>query len=151
MKKTSSIFFFLLFLCACTGRKDSGGTSDSDIDAARNFIRAALDGNFQEARRYMLQDSVNNSFMDVRERIFQRIDPETRNSYRAASIIIHNTNELNDSTAIIIFSNSFKNDHDTLRIVKKNQRWLVDPKYLIDRSDDSIYTKRISKDTIHVQ
>ena len=148
MKRLYTGFLFLLFLWACNNSKEENGQSDSNIDAARNFIRAALDGNFREARNFMLRDSLNDNFMDVAERSFQKADPDTRNGYRAASINIHRTDEINDSTAIIIFSNSFKQDHDTLRVVKKDNRWQVDFKYLYQHDLDTSYTKPVRNDSL---
>ena len=52
-------FLFLQFFCACSGGEgeDTGGTtSENDVDAARNFIRSALDGKYDRARKFMIQD-----------------------------------------------------------------------------------------------
>jgi len=49
--------------------------------------------------------------------------------YRNASIQIHNTREVNDSTRIVTYSNSFKNQKDSLRLVRVNSQWLVDLKF----------------------
>jgi hypothetical protein len=46
--------------------------------------------------------------------------------------VIHSSTIINDSVAVVIYSNSYKNDHDTLRIAKKNTNWLVDLKYLYE-------------------
>lgn len=148
MNKVIAPFLFLLFIVACRDKKDESGISDSNLDAARNFIRNALDGKFAAARNYMLADSVNENYMDVAERSYQKADPEIKNGYRNASILIHRTDELNDSTAVIIYSNSYKNDHDTLRVVKKDKRWQVDLKYLYQHDEDSIYSKPALNDTI---
>lgn len=133
---------FLLFSAivagtACNSKKHTA-TSENDIDAARNFIRAALDGKFDAARTYMLNDSVNANYIDVVERSFQNADAETRNGYRGASINVHQVSSLNDSTTVVIYSNSFKNDHDTLKVVKVNGQWLIDLKYLYEHDEDSI-------------
>lgn len=148
MKKVITPFLFLLFVVACRDKKDESGISDNNLDAARNFVRNALDGKFAAARNYMLQDSVNENYMDVAERSYQKADPEIKNGYRNASILIHRTDELNDSTALVIYSNSFKNDHDTLRVVKKDNKWLVDLKYLYLHDEDSIYSRPVLNDTI---
>ena len=57
----TAVFFFFLF-SACTneeGNKPEVQASENDLDAARNFIRAALDRNWREAKKYMLADSAN--------------------------------------------------------------------------------------------
>lgn len=142
MKRYHFIFLFLFFLpiiigTSCNSKKHTA-TSENDIDAARNFIRAALDGKFNEARTYMLADSLNNNYMDVAERNFAKAEAETKNGYRSSSINMHQVTQLNDSTTIVIFSNSFKNDHDTLKVVKEKGQWLIDLKYLYEHDQDSI-------------
>jgi hypothetical protein len=131
--------FLLFFIPSCKEKdKESPAESENNIDAARNFIRAALDGKFTEARRFLLPDSINVNYMDVAERSYDRADPETRNGYRAASINIIKVSEpVKDSVTVVIFSNSFKNDPDTLKLIKQNNQWLVDLKYLYLHEADS--------------
>ncbi len=150
MKKLVAPFLLITVLivsCENEGKRNTT-TSESNIDAARNFIRAALDGKFKEARMFMLADSVNTNYMDVAERSFARADQATKDGYRASSINIHEKKELNDSTAILIYSNSFKNDHDTLRILRINNQWLVDFKYLYEHDSDTLMNKPITKDPL---
>jgi hypothetical protein len=149
MKRTFLLFLFLPFLViACKTKEEKAAKSENNIDAARNFIRAALDGKFQEARNYMLTDSVNLNYMDVAERSYAKSDQETKNGYRASSINIHEITEpVKDSVTIVIFSNSFKNDHDTLKVLKQNGLWLVDLKYLYEHNMDTVY-QFIKKDSL---
>ena len=143
--------FLFLFAAACNNqdKKTEEPKSENDIDAARNFIRAALDGKFNEAKTFLLSDSANIQYFDVNERNYQRINPDEKRNYREATINIHNVTPVNDSTTIVIFSNSYKNDHDTLRILKKKNQWLVDLKYLFNRDGDSLIDGNASrKDTL---
>lgn len=142
------ILFLFFSLPACKNDQKSTGKSENDIDAARNFIRAALDGKFDVARTYLLADSINTNWMDVAERSYRKADPDTKNGYRSSSINIHQVNPVNDSTTVVIYSNSFKNDHDTLKVLKQNGQWLVDLKYLYEHDMDSLYNKPVNKDTI---
>ena len=147
MKRNSIIFLFLLccfYACKSNDKKPTG-KSDNSIDAARNFIRSALDGRFDEARTFMLPDSSNINYMDVAERSFQNTDQGVKNNYRSSTILIHNVNDINDSTTILIYSNSYKNDKDTLRVVKVKNQWLVDLKYLFEHSSDTTVNKGLSK------
>ena len=149
MKRYPLIFLFLLFLLpACGPDKKPTGKSENDIDAARNFIRAALDGKFDEARNYLLPDSVNTNWMDVAERSYQKTDDDTKRGYRSSSINIHQVTPVNDSTTVVIYSNSFKNDHDTLKIIREKDQWLVDLKYLYEHDMDTLFNKPVSKDSI---
>ena len=150
MKSYPFLFLLLFFLLpACGSDKKQPGKSENDIDAARNFIRAALDGKFDEARTYLLPDSMNINWMDVAERSYQKTDEDTKRGYRSSSINIHQLTPVNDSTTVVIYSNSFKNDHDTLRIIKEKGQWLVDLKWLYEHDLDTLFTKPVQKDTIH--
>ena len=77
-----------------------------------------------------------------------RSDQALKDGYRASSINIHKVNEINDSTTIVIFSNSYKNDHDTLRIKRINGQWLVDLKYLFQHDSDTLPKKMMINDSI---
>lgn len=133
--------FLFLFAISCNNRDQQTAEpkSENDIDAARNFIRAALDGKFNEAKTFLLSDSSNIEYFDANERNYQRINPDEKRYYREATINIHNVTTENDSTTIVIYSNSYKNDHDTLRVLKKKNQWLVDLKYLFEHGRDSLF------------
>lgn len=148
MKRYRFIFLFLLFSFTACKIRDKTPAAENDIDAARNFIRAALDGKFDEARTYLLPDSVNINWMDIAERNYMKADAETKYGYRSASINIHQVEPLNDSNTVIIYSNSFKNDHDTLKVIKENGKWLIDLKYLFQHDADTLLVKPLLKDSV---
>jgi Domain of unknown function (DUF4878) len=150
MKKIHLLPVYIVLLASSckSNDKEPDAKSDNNMDAARNFIRAALDGKFDEARTYMLSDSVNINFMDVAERSYQNIDQSMKDSYRSSSIHFHNTMAVSDSASIVVYSNSFKNDHDTLKVLKKGNDWLVDFKYLYEHGADTLQGKPIAKDTL---
>ncbi|MEJ0083924.1 MAG: hypothetical protein WDM78_23945 [Puia sp.] len=56
--KTISVSFFLAFIMACNAGKTFTPAEDAQ-DAGRQFIRASLDGDYEKARFYLLNDSVN--------------------------------------------------------------------------------------------
>ena len=148
MKRYNHFFLFLLFIFGACGEKKKQVVAENDIDAARSFIRAALDGKFNEARTYMLTDSVNSNWMDIAERNYQKADRDTKVGYASASINIHQVSPVDDSTTVVIYSNSFKNDHDTLKVIKQNEKWLIDLKYLFQHDEDSSSIKLIINDSI---
>jgi hypothetical protein len=85
----------------------------------------------------------------VAERSYQRNDQSVKDGYRASTIRIYSPLvEINDSTTIIIFSNSFKNDPDTLRVVRVKGQWLVDLKYLYEHDADSLQHQQILNDSL---
>ncbi len=141
-KKLLCPFAVLLYVAmqsvSCNNRNTKNDNPENSLDAATTFIRYALDGNFNEARSLLLADSINNNYLDIAERSFSKTGQATKDGYKAASIVIHEIQDpVPDSISIIIFSNSFKNDHDTLRVIKKEGRWQIDLKYLYDQSAEN--------------
>src|SRR5688500_14741565 len=127
-------FLFLQFFCACSGgegeRNNEVNTAESDVDAARSFIRSALDGKYDRARQFMIRDSLNTQYLDLFERNYQqRMDPEDKRGYRESSINIHDIRQLDDSTTVVNCSNSFKKKNDSLKVVRVGDLWLIDLKY----------------------
>lgn len=146
------LFSFLLFVSlfsSCKSKQSSTDGESDDINVANQFIRAALDGKYNEARKLMLTDSLNVNFLEVAERNYQRLDLDTKAGYRLASINIFKVQPLNDSTTIFIYSNSYRNNPDSLKIVRKNNNWLVDLKYLYLHDEDSIIKKIPVTDTLN--
>lgn len=141
---------FIFVIASCKGKdKQSTTKSENNIDAARNFIRAALDGKFDEARNFMLADSLNTNYMDLAERSFQNINQSIKDGYRAASIKILNVMDVvKDSSTVVIYSNSFMNNPDTLKVLNVNGQWLVDFKYLYQHDSDTTINKPVSKDSL---
>lgn len=150
MKKPYYIFFlFLLFASAsCSNISDKEKKPENDIDAARDFIRAALDGKFDLAKTYMLEDSSNNQYLDAVTRNYQKLTDSTKNGYKESSINIHLVNPVNDSTTIVVYSNSFMKKKDTLQVCKINQQWVVNLKYIFEHDRDTLYNKINKIDTV---
>lgn len=137
-----------LFFYSCKSKDSSSGTPENDLDAGRMFIRAALDGKFDEARTLLLEDSVNTNFFELAQRAHSRFDAATRDGYRTSSIRIIQRNVLNDSTSILVYSNTFKNDPDTLKIVRVSGKWLIDLKYLFRHAMDTTRPQPMTKDSL---
>ena len=138
MQKMMFFFAFLvLTLLACSNdeRGDSSGTSDSDIDAARNFIQAALVGDYKKAKTFMVNDSMNHEDLNAIERLNEKMTKEEKEKYQEASIRIHQNRKLNDSTSMIYYSNSYRNETDSLKVIKTDGQWLVDFKYFFHKTD----------------
>lgn len=139
--KLLTSFLLLQFFLCCNNsdNRNSGADSENDIDAARNFIQAALEGNYKKARTYALSDSFNQQYVDLFERIYkERMNADDKRGYREASINIHSVTPLNDSVTLINFSNSYKNKNDSLKVVRQNGQWLVDLKYSFYQKPDSL-------------
>jgi len=133
-KKASFLLLLSCGLIACgSDRQSNSNSSDNDIDAARNFIQAALVGDFDRAKVFMVKDSINNENINAIERLNERQGKEEKEKYQAASIRIHQNRNVNDSTSIIYYSNSYKNKIDSLKVIRVGGKWLVDFKYIFHR------------------
>src|SRR5262245_47147628 len=110
MKSIALICFFLFLSLACNNSdKDAETKSDNDMDAARNFLNAALKGDYKQASVYMLQDSANREYLNVSERSYQHRSPDAKTKLKDASLRFFDTQQVNDSTTITVFANSYTN------------------------------------------
>ena len=129
--KTIFVICFLAFIMACNAGKTFTPAEDAQ-DAGRQFIRASLDGDYEKARFYLLNDSVNLLLINKWQQDFDKLDRDTRQSYREASIIAINIKPVNDSVTTYSYSNSFRKDTTTVHIVRRNGEWLVDLKEILN-------------------
>ena len=132
MKKSFLLFLSIVMLSCNNNGADKTGAAENDLDAARMFIRAALDGRYNDARNLMLPDSTNDNRMDVTERTYAHMSRLDQRNYKDANINIHDTRVVNDSTTIVIYSNSFRNKTDSVKVVRRGGKWLVDFKYTFE-------------------
>ena len=123
--------FSLIFIIACHAGKTFDKAEDAQ-DAGRQFIRASLDGDYEKARFYLLNDSVNLLLISKWQQGFDKMDRDTRQQYREASILPINIRAINDSVTTYTFSNSFRKDTTTVHIVRVNGEWLVDLKEILN-------------------
>jgi hypothetical protein len=125
---------FLSFLASC-GNEDSNRSaaplteSENPEDAARNFINSLLKRDFNKARTFLVNDTLNNQYLDVTERHFGQMSQQEQLNYGSASINIAEVRKVSDTVSIIHYSNSYKKQPDSVRVVKQDGRWLIDLKY----------------------
>jgi hypothetical protein len=150
MKKLIQLSSFLfLFLASCKNAdKNASSQAENDIDAARNFLRAALDGDYENGKKMLLGDSTNYQYFAEFEKSHENMSAEEKKKYKEASINVHAITPVNDSVTIVIFSNSYKNDHDTLKTIKTSGQWKVDLKYLFNHDMDSLQHSIIKTDSL---
>ena len=134
MKNPLYFIFIIVFIYACNGNDEKPVVPESDLDAARMFIRSALDGRYDEARKLMIADSTNENRMNDTERTYEHMTIEDKRNYRESSINIHDIRKMDDSTTVVVYSNSFKKVRDSVKVVRWNARWLVDLKYTFQRT-----------------
>lgn len=112
--------------------------AENDVDAARMFIRSALDGNYKAARKLIVQDSANLEWLATAERAYlQNNDVTEQRGLRESSITIHDVKNINDSTTIVEYSNSFKKSRQAVKAVRINNAWLIDFKYTFQNKDST--------------
>ncbi len=73
----------------------------------RQFIRASLDGDYEKARFYLLSDSINLLLISKWQQGFDKMDRDTRQQYRDASILPIKIRAINDSVTILYFFKQF--------------------------------------------
>jgi hypothetical protein len=131
--KRCLVILLSCFLFSCTNSNNESAP-ENDLDAARMFIRDALDGKFREARQLMISDTINENRMADTERTYEKMSKDTKRNYRESSITIYDTRKINDSTSIVVYSNTFKNMKDSVKVIRKGGQWLVDLKYTFEKT-----------------
>ena len=107
------------------------------MEAASQFIRAALDGDVNKARTFIVNDSTNKQMLDLFEYKYHNVfTPEDRKAYKTASIrFLKDTHEVNDSVTIVHYSNSYKNKPDSLKVIRMNGQWFIDLNFTFQPKD----------------
>ena len=128
----------ILLLSACNNStKEEEIKPANGMDAASKFLRAALDGDYKKARTYLVKDSTNNQMIDIYEKDYNsNLPSEDKIKYKSASIrFLKETHEVNDSTTILHYSNSYKNKPDSLKVIKMNGQWFIDLNFTFQPKD----------------
>lgn len=127
MNKIISLLIFTIAISACN---HSAEVRKSDpLESGRGFIESSLKGDYDEAQKYILQDSTNIQYFNGLKDFNSKRSTDEKEGYRNANILIDSTQKISDSVTIITYSNTYKNQPSKLKMVKKNNEWLVDFKY----------------------
>ncbi len=127
MKTLSFVLVSLLALItSCNSKKENPSTA---LDVGREFIRASLDGDFKDAQQFLKQDEANKEFFESYKAYYKRLTPEDKKKYKEASYEINNLLDLNDSTVIINYSNTYMKKPMEIKVIKSNNNWSVDFTY----------------------
>jgi len=127
MKIIIGLFTITFVAIACN---QSVEVSKSDpLESGRGFIESSLKGDYDEARKYILPDSSNIQYFNGMKDFNSKRSMAEKEGYRDANILIDSTQKISDSVTIITYSNTYKNQPSKLKMVKKNNEWLVDFKY----------------------
>lgn len=126
-----SIFFtvIMVVLISCNEQVENKRPTNS-MDVGRNFIRATLDGDFVTAEDLLMKDSLNMQTFQIYKNYYKKIlSADVKQGYKKASYNINKLEDVNDSTVIINYSNTYMNKPTNIRIIKQNNLWSVDFKY----------------------
>lgn len=127
MKKIVTFLSLLFLFTACNSPKKA--LPETALDTGREFIRASLDGNFETAEPLLLKDTQNLQLFDSYKQFYSNLPEEKKRSYKEASYTINKFMEVDDSTTLINYSNSYMNKPMEIKLVRINKIWNVDFKY----------------------
>ena len=138
MKKMILFSWLAVLLGACTNNAtDAASKPESDVDAARMFIDAALKGNYKLAQKLILPDSTNLEGLAQAERLYLNSDVTRQRGLRESSLILHDTKKLSDSVTVVEYSNSFTKQKQAVKTVRINGKWLIDFKYTFQNTNST--------------
>lgn len=113
-----------LLFSACSEPEGHREPEDA-LDAAREFVRAVLDGDYARAELYLLDE--DDKVLFGRYKQFRNARPDTeRRQLKSATIIINGVEALSDSVTMVDYANSLSREPTELRVVRRGGRWLVD-------------------------
>ncbi|MBS1567550.1 MAG: DUF4878 domain-containing protein [Bacteroidetes bacterium] len=146
-------FLFVLSVCtllsACHGGATLHKAADAE-EAAREFVRASLNGEYDNALFYLYKDSlnVNQMILDKWKSNYDRLPNEDKVNFKSASIIVKSLDKVNDSVSLYNYYNSYKKKDQTIKIIRINGEWLVDLKdaFTHSGSNDAI----LMQDSLHM-
>src|ERR1043165_334613 len=140
MKKLTPIAALIfLFACNDSEKKESEVPAKPEAwqEAAPQFIRAALDGDYTKARTFLISDSTNKQTSDRYENYYLTSrTPDQKKAFKTASIqFLKETHQVNDSVTIVHYSNSSSNKPDSLKVIRINGQWFIDLNFIFQPKD----------------
>ena len=120
------LLFIAILLTACNGKEQDYRKAENALDAGREYIQSCLQGDFLKAAFYLVPNEKNSQILKELEKSYREKDKEGRQQFRLASININEVTDINPSTIVIKYSNSFDKLPQAIQVVKKNDTWLVD-------------------------
>ena len=134
IKNIFSFFLLGVLLISCHSKNENPTTA---LDTGRLFIRTTLDGNFNDAEALLYKDTLNVEIYDSYKAFFSRLPDETKDNYKQSDYTINKYTDLNDSTAVINYSNSYMNKPMEIKVVKINGQWKIDFKYTTNNNSSN--------------
>jgi hypothetical protein len=132
IKNIFAVFLLGIVLISCHSKNEKPTTA---LDTGRLFIRTTLDGDFNDAEDLLYKDTVNVEMYDSYKAFFSRLPNDTKDKYQQSDYTINKYTDLNDSTAVINYSNSYMNKPMEIKVVRVNGQWKIDFKYTTNSSN----------------
>lgn len=126
--KQSITVGIIFFMAGCTPN-NTAPTLDDPMSSGREFIESSLKGDYANARKHLLQDSLNLDYFNGLQNFNEKMSAQDKNGYKDANIIIDSIKQASDTVSIIHYSNTYKNKPDKIKMLKVGNDWLVDFKY----------------------
>jgi hypothetical protein len=117
-----------VFILSCNHKHPRPTTS---IDTGRDFIRATLDGNFDEAQSLLYNDSTSTNMQLFKRytEMYDRLPDADKKGYKDADYIINKVTDQGDSVSIINYSNTYMKKEQDIKLVRKDSLWQIDFQY----------------------
>lgn len=128
MKNLCFCFLLICFTLSCDTKQKDYSAAENAFDAGREFIDAALKGDFEKAAFYMKDDAANKQVLLKQKNDYTASATVIKEEYRQASIIIAQDSTINDTVHIISYANSYDRKSKMLKVIFTNKTWLVDLK-----------------------
>ena len=126
--KNLILFLFIVVFASCSG--DQYKRPDSALETGRDFIRASLNGEFKTAEELLVKDTSNIQLFESYKRFYNKMPASEKANYKKASYEINKLDEINDSTTLINYSNSYMKKPMDIKVIKTGEYWGVDFKYV---------------------
>ena len=123
-----SFLVFTVILVACN-QPEGFKKPEDGLDAGREFVRAVLDGDFNKAQMYVLPEEDDIRLFNRYKTYVKKRSEKERLSLKSSSIQINKVEELNDSTTIINYANSYSKEPVDIKVIKKDGEWWIDFSY----------------------
>jgi hypothetical protein len=102
---------------------------EDPLDAGREFLRSVLDGDYEKANLYLLNDPEDQELFKRYQSYMKKSPKKELLQLKSASIVINKVETLSDSVTLINYSNSYTMKPTDLKIVKQGSSWKVDFSY----------------------
>ena len=127
MKLSLQILALCIVLFSCNNKDAKRPTTATETGT--EFIRATLDGNFKAAEMLLLNDEQNKAMFASYKTYYERLPQDKKQEYKKASYTINTLTDVNDTTTVINYSNSYMKQPMNIKVVRRNNEWGIDFKY----------------------